>query len=336
MQSDLNRRRFLTTTLATSAGVALTSGVSAPARGAESQPSADKSAPPAAPKDALPKGKIGGLEISRLLLGGNLLTHATHSRDLRYVGNLARHYNTPEKILETLAVAEQYGINTLVIHNIKSVMEILKEHRKRGGKIQWITCTAHALLKGIDEYSRQIDELVEHGADALYISGVEADMICGYQNRIFAADAEERNGKLQMDVLKRALAVAKSTGLPTGIGAHRNGVIVDCEKEKLPADFYVKTFHRDKYPSANIEFDSRWCLNPEELAATMRNVEKPWIAFKVMAAGAIPPRDAFRYAFQNGADFVLAGMFDYEIAEDVQIARDTLASIKTRPRPWRA
>ena len=31
----------------------------------------------------MPRGKIGKLEISRLILGGNLLTHFTHSRDLR-------------------------------------------------------------------------------------------------------------------------------------------------------------------------------------------------------------------------------------------------------------
>jgi hypothetical protein len=68
----------------------------------------------------------------------------------------------------------------------------------------------------------------------------------------------------------------------------------------------------------------------------MATVPKPWIAFKVMAAGAIPPPDAFKYAFSNGADFVLAGMFDFEIAEDVKIASETLAGLKARPRPWLA
>ena len=50
---------------------------------------------PHADHDAdMPRGKIGDLEISRLLLGGNLLTHYTHSRDLTYVYSLAKHYNT--------------------------------------------------------------------------------------------------------------------------------------------------------------------------------------------------------------------------------------------------
>ena len=67
----------------------------------------------------------------------------------------------------------------------------------------------------------------------------------------------------------------------------------------------------------------------------MKTVRKPWIAFKVMAAGAIPPNDAFRYSFENGADFVLAGMFDFEISQDIALAKEILAAKPTRQRPWR-
>jgi len=68
----------------------------------------------------------------------------------------------------------------------------------------------------------------------------------------------------------------------------------------------------------------------------MKNVEKPWIAFKVMAAGAIPPADAFQYVFTHGADFSLAGMFDFEIEEDVRIAKEVLKNVNREMRPWRA
>lgn len=336
MPSEMNRRKFVAGSVLASAGAALAAGSGAgrpPAQAAEKSAAAQG---PAAAQSTLPRGKIGDLEISRILLGGNLLTHYTHSRDLRYVYNLATHYNTDEKILETLATAEAHGVNTLVVHNVPTTIEILKEHRRRGGKMQWITCTAHALARGdLNEFSRQIEQLVDQGTDALYISGVEGDQMCGFQNKIFGPDADQRVAEPRMDVLKQALIAAKAHGLPVGIGAHRMGVIEDCEKAGLDADFYVKTFHQHTYPSVNLNCDSRWCSRPEELAQFMQTVEKPWFAFKVMAAGAIPPQSAFKHAFQNGADFVLAGMFDFEIADDVRIANQVLAAVK-RSRPWRA
>jgi hypothetical protein len=54
-----------------------------------------------------------------------------------------------------------------------------------------------------------------------------------------------------------------------------------------------------------------------------------------MAAGAIPPQTAFRYSYLNGADFVLAGMFDYEIDEDVKLATEALGRTKDRERSWK-
>lgn len=328
MQVRFDRRQFVGTAVLGAAAGAMT-GVAALETGGQ--------LPPPGSLASLPRGRIKSLEVSRLLLGGNLLTHFTHSRDLRYVYNLARQYNTDAKILETLAVAEAHGINTLVIHYVPSAIAVLQEHRKRGGQMQWIMCTAHALVSGgLDAFKQQIDALVEAGANALYISGLEGDFACGFLNDVCGPEADERVGAPRMELLAKALEYAKSHKLPVGLGAHRMGVVADCEKEGLDNDFYVVTFHRQNYPSAKLYYDSRWCSKPEELAALMQTVEKPWIAFKVMAAGAIPPEAAFRYAFENGADFVLAGMFDFEIAADVEIANRVLSELKDRARPWRA
>jgi hypothetical protein len=120
-------------------------------------------------------------------------------------------------------------------------------------------------------------------------------------------------------------------------------VIVACEKAKLDVDFYQNTFHTRNYATAQKpddkadfgSFDNAWCINADEVTEIMKGVQKPWIAFKVMDAGAIPAAEAFQNSFDNGADFVLAGMFDFQIAEDAQIARDAIAKAK-RSRPWRA
>ena len=70
----------------------------------------------------------------------------------------------------------------------------------------------------------------------------------------------------------------------------------------------------------------------------MATVKKPWIAFKILAAGAIQPRAAFPYAFNSGADFILVGMFDWQIEEDAKLARRVVAAATSpdskRTRPW--
>ena len=81
--------------------------------------------------------------------------------------------------------------------------------------------------------------------------------------------------------------------------------------------------------------DNMWCLDAEKTAAFMHTVEKPWVAFKVMAAGAIHPQMAFSFAYRNGADFIVAGMFDFHVEQDAKIAINDVPKFKNRARPWR-
>ena len=329
----MDRRTFLTNSLAASAGASLAIG------GRKVSASAKRDA--GAPSNAdMPCGQIGDVTVSRLLLGGNLLTHYTHSRDLQYVYNLAAHYNTLEKTMETMALAEKHGVNTLTIHHARDVgfpghgridiLDVLKKYRReRGGDIQWIICPTAPCKPGMEEYAAEVEELADAGAEALYLWGVRADQLY-------------REGKI--DLMKQAVAMARAAGVPSGVGAHDLRVVEACEEHGVDPDFYIKTFHHHNYPTAPqdgeingaySEIPGYWCKDPERTVKVMNEVDKPWIAFKVMAAGAIPPKNAFPYVVNHGADHVLAGMFDYEIAEDAKLARRAVADAD-RERPWRS
>jgi len=141
--------------------------------------------------------------------------------------------------------------------------------------------------------------------------------------------------------------------IPVGIGAHRLEPIVFCEREGLEPDYYFKTLHHDRYWSAHPRdkrrfmemfeadspthdeyHDNMFCHDHEETVAFMQDVKVPWIAFKVLAAGAIPPEDGFKYAFDSGADFICLGMFDFQVEADVIYTHRALAAAKQRKRPW--
>jgi hypothetical protein len=206
---------------------------------------------------------------------------------------------------------------------------VLRRYRKeRGGKIQWIICPTAPVEPDMAKYRQHVEDLIKDGCEAIYLWGVHADSLVA-------------EGKF--DLVAKAVELPKEFGVPSGVGGHSLDVIKACEEHGIKADFYIKTFHSHNYPTAPKpgqakeaynEFPGYWCSNPEETAALMKTVNKPWIAFKTMAAGAIQPQTAFRYSFLHGADFVLAGMFDYEIAEDVKIATEALARTKERERAW--
>lgn len=276
----------------------------------------------------MPAGKIGKLVVSRLVSGGNLISGWAHSRDLVYVPSLMRNYNTDEKVMDTLQLLEEHGINTIIADPSERPFRIFGKYwKERGGKIQWI---AEGHPKP-DDWKTNIQKSIDFGASAVYVQGVIGDRWLR-ENRL--------------DLLGKCVDLVKSQGLPGGIGAHLIDVIVKSEENHYNPDFYVKTLHHTRYWSCrradqaqdviDNTADNYWDMDPDRTVACMRQVNKPWIAFKVLAAGAIRPESGFRFAYESGADFLCVGMFDFQVAYNARVARDLLPVFEKRDRPWMA
>ena len=285
---------------------------------------------------SLPCGKIGPVSMSRLVIGGNLIGGWAHSRDLAYVSRLFKAYNTEAKVFETLEIAQECGINAIQIdpHAWEPIVRYNKSHKTQ---MQTILCIS--LDNDKSKMKTQIHKLVDLGATMLYPHGgmVDSHMMNG--------------GKI--DLIGDAVELIKAAGVPAGVGSHSLEVPIACEKNKINPDYYVKTYHIDRYWSATPkehrkEYDwmrakpddhdsnnhNMFCNNSVETAAFMEKVNKPWVAFKVMAAGALHPQIAFSSAYRAGADFILAGMFDFQVEQDVKLAIEAIGKNKNRKRPW--
>jgi len=316
MQSHFNRRDFLKRSALVSSAAALSFRFEEQALLAQERQTTTPRVAPLSGR-AFPQGKLGNLSVSRLICGGNLISGFAHSRDLIYVSPLLKHYFTDEKVFETLALCEAHGINTTVLRLDDDTLRILNNYRKeRGGKIQWI-----AQVKVTAEDFSDIPRAVEHGAVAVYVHGGVCDRLVN-------------QGKVAL--LGEAVAQIKKLGVVAGVAGHSLEVVKACERANVAPDFYMKTFNSKRYWSAGPmpRLDSVWEETPEETQALMEEVERPWIAYKVLGAGAIHPREGFQYAFQHGADFLCVGIFDFQVAEDVELARFALEKSRLRNRAW--
>ena len=91
----------------------------------------------------------------------NIICGFAHSRDLIYVSSLVRAYHTPDKIFETLMLAEKCGINTILTH--PSIADAINLYKKRyGGKIQFL-------------------------ADCGWIEGTQAETLCAIREALCRA-----------------------------------------------------------------------------------------------------------------------------------------------------
>lgn len=290
----------------------------------------------------MPMGMLGGVKVSRLIAGHNLVAGSAHARDLIYVSQLLTAYFTDDKILDTYQKYEEKGINTAFLRVERRQLELAKRYRReRGGALQWV---AQLVINEKDQ-THDLDQAMEvEGLKFAYVRGLEGD-------KFFKAG--------RLDVIRAAVENVKKHEIGAGVAAHLLDPLVAVEGAGLNVDFYVKTFNSAQYWSAGprmtpdpawkptatqlvqseygpVTHDNLWETTPVQTQAFMEKVDKPFIAYKVLAAGAIHPRDGFEYAFANGADFISVGMYDFQVAEDVAITKRLLSGKLARTRPWRA
>lgn len=272
----------------------------------------------------LPTIALGPHRITRLVLGGNPISGNSHiSPELDWE---MRRYFTAGKILELFRRCEEVGINTFQARGDRHITRLYLEYRQAGGSLQWIAQTASELR----DLRANINRIAQFGAIAIYHHGTHLD-------NLWHAG--------QIDRARDILNFIRDTGLPAGLGTHIPEVVEYIEEKDWPVDFYMCCLYnlapRPKRESIVHGADPKETFDPDDpprMCRVIRQVKKPVLAFKVLAAGrrCAHRRDveeAFAFAFRNikPTDAIVVGMFPKykdQPAENADIVRNILASRK--------
>jgi len=245
----------------------------------------------------MPKIRLGHMEVSRLFIGSNPFFGFSHGNPQASDSEMRAFY-TKERIMSVLDEAAEHGITAVWTPCHEHWIRLWNEYQEKGGRLKnWIGQPDQLPME------KEIKAAVKNGAKAICIQGVQID-------------GQVEQGKF--DVLRGWLELIKSFGLPAGMATHGAKTHLIAEEKGLPTDFYHQTLYRpDNYVREGLE----------ESLATIEKLGKPVVAYKVLGAGRILPRNTFPYVFSRlkRKDGVCVGVFPNkrgnQIAENAALVR---------------
>ena len=250
-----------------------------------------------------PMTEIGGIPISRLLIGSNTFHGFSHFSKAR--SDWLRRHFTPERVYEVVRYCAEQGLNGTIAGAKQDYMDVLKQvESDTGVHIYYIATPAGETL---DDLKRGVDEAADMGCEFCWPHTGWTDVrLLPSENRI--VDGPE------------AIDYIRGKGMIPGWSTHRPETVVVSDRAGYDVAGYVQIFNSIGF-LCQVETD--WERN------IIRNAKKPVVSIKPLGAGRIMPPTGLSYAYGNikSVDTVAIGMLSVEEAEeDIRIARQCIAA----------
>ena len=219
----------------------------------------------------LPTVKLGKADISRLIMGGNIISGTSHVSP--EMDREIQEFYTMPNIQKAFETCWENGINTVQLRIDSHIVRALMEHRVNGGKLNWIAQTAPE-YGSLENNLRMADKI---GPVAVYYHGSMTDHL--YQN-----------GDIKQ--IKDNLKTLKMLGVPVGMGTHVPEILLQAEEEEWGADWYMacvynimKQGHISSSVTGKFSTDETYDEADRTLMfEAIRSVKKPCMAFKILGA----------------------------------------------------
>ncbi len=255
--------------------------------------------------NAFPRTTVGGLSLSRLIIGTNWFlgwSHTSAAKDTY----IKEHIRNRKVIADILEVYFKAGIDTIMGQiNCEPMIDAVYEAEQRTGvkaifiSTPGFTVNADTPTKGFDpcEVARILDEQARLGATFCMPHQSTTDAACDRCSRTL-----RKMDQLSAEIRKR--------GMIPGLSTHMPESITYADESGLDVESYIQIYNSMGF-LMQVEVD--WIAN------VIRNAKKPVMTIKPLAAGQLRPFQGLTFVWNTirPIDMVTIGTMSPKEAEEV-------------------
>ncbi len=264
-------------------------------------------------QDLFPRTTVGGVSVSRMIMGTNWLFGWSHTGPAADAG-IREKYQKPEDFFPVFKAYLDRGVDTLMgpISSNELWVNAIKYAEDKLGKKITVVETMNLNVEDSPEARREAQQTIRKSRE----SGATFGLIA--HNRV-----EDLVNKHQMAIprLSDYLAMIRDEGLIPGVAAHMPEVVQYCDRNEYDVETYIQIFNCMGFLMQ---------VEVESVAKIIHRAKKPVMTIKPMAAGRCTPYVGLTFSWNAIRDFdmvtVGAGSA-LEVEEDVEIS---LAAIQHR------
>lgn len=261
-------------------------------------------------KTPFPRTQIGGISVSRFIIGSNWMAGYSHRSDAADQMIKERHC-APQTMYPMFDTFMEHGIDTVMApfgmlpHIYRSVMDTSARWGKEMILVDTPIINVDDSAAGRREAQQTIQECAARGAKICLIHHYSAEQLVDKNKRC-------------LHRLDDYTKMIRDAGMVPGLSAHMPELVVYSDENGYDVETYIQIYNCMGF-LMQVEIES--------VNAIIRNAKKPVMVIKAMAAGRTTPFVGLNFAWATirDCDMITVGCFnEREAAEDIEISMAAL------------
>jgi len=257
-----------------------------------------------------PRTEVGGISLSRMIIGTNWLLGYSHT-GLAADHMITEHHCSKERIFPVLNAFLQNGVDTIMglLGTNDLIADAIKYAEDRTGKGLIQVDTPIINVDDTPEARREAEKVIRQGA----ANGAKFSLI-----HHSSVEQLVNKNKRTIERLDDYTKMIRDAGMIPGLSAHMPELIVYSDANEYDVQTYIQIYN---------------CLGflmqveVETVSGIIHNAKKPVMTIKSMAAGRCTPYVGLNFSWNTlrDCDMITVGCFrEEEVWEDIEISRAAL------------